>query len=62
MTRTCNAATSRTGNFTGIVCVNAPGTGTYTRYSPVPTGTVATAGTGAIEISGKTTWIGASGS
>jgi uncharacterized repeat protein (TIGR01451 family) len=54
-------ASSRTGNFTGIFCVNAAGTGTYTQYSVGPTATQTGTGTATVKFSGGTTWISASG-
>jgi hypothetical protein len=47
-------ATSRTGNFTGLFCANAAGTGPYTQSGGAT-------GTGTIKLSGGTTWISASG-
>jgi hypothetical protein len=48
------SAVSSAGNFTGIFCVNASGTGTYAQSG----GAI---GTGTVSISGATTWIAASG-
>jgi hypothetical protein len=54
------SATYATGSFTGVFCVNAAGTGTYTQYS-VPAGTQTATGTGKILISGGITAISGSG-
>jgi hypothetical protein len=53
-------ATYATGTFTGLFCVNAAGTGTYTQYS-VPAGTQTATGTGTVKVVGRTTAIAASG-
>jgi hypothetical protein len=54
------SATSATGNFTGLFCVNAAGTGTYTQYS-VPAGIQTATGTGMVKVVGGTTALSASG-
>jgi len=48
------SATSHAGNFTGLFCANASGTGPYTQSGGAT-------GTGTIKLSGGTTWISASG-
>jgi hypothetical protein len=53
-------ALSATGDFAGLFCVNAAGTGTYAQYS-LPTGTRTATGTGTVKVSGGTTAIAASG-
>jgi hypothetical protein len=53
-------ASSSAGDFIGLFCLNAAGTGTYTQYS-VPIVTQTVTGTGTVAVSGTSTWIAASG-
>jgi uncharacterized repeat protein (TIGR01451 family) len=53
------SATARTGDFTGLFCLNAAGTGTYTQYSP--TDVVTATGTGTVTVVGSLTRVTAFG-
>jgi hypothetical protein len=53
-------ASSSAGDFIGLFCLNAAGTGAYSQYS-VPTLTQTATGTGTVDISGTTTALSASG-
>jgi hypothetical protein len=54
-------ATSRTGSFFGIFCVNPAGTGTYTQYPAGAPASVTATGTGTVTVSGTVTRITAFG-
>ena len=55
------SATSSGGNFVGVFCVDAAGTGTYTQYDESPPFTPPVTVAGIVKISGTTTSIAASG-
>jgi hypothetical protein len=53
------SATARTGDFTGLFCLGAAGTGTYTQYSPAEV--VTAHGTGTVAVVGSLTRVTAFG-